>query len=330
MKSSREQASEPASTLYIACTAALAALILGLIIFLLIRGFQWQAALADLRAEPGIEILSVERSGFFKKRLLGLRDPLAPPAEEILLGNNIGPRSVELFLTEYHSLNTPYAIAREEQNMGKLESTRDSLIEAVGKFAEEIQSKRETDLEKITQMLFEAKFPEEMKSAEIEWENGEWLVEGELYEPTRSRFVAAAPDYLVEGELNYSKLVNLTKTRTESLGTQIKGTNLMTVDLDGEFTHVDQVIRLLNDYDEVCEVSKMPSPRLRIRVVSPESDETEDLRIASLWKKLTVDGGIDPARFEETILLLPEDGKAINENAEDDLLAFLEILPEHD
>ena len=104
---------EPKSTLYVAGSACLAAAILGLTLFLLVRGFQWRGALADLRAEPGIDILSVERVGFFKKRLLGLRDPLAPTAESILQKHDIGPHSSEVVLTEYHSLNTVYTIERE-------------------------------------------------------------------------------------------------------------------------------------------------------------------------------------------------------------------------
>ena len=101
---------EPKSTLYVLVSATVAAIILGMTIFLLVRGFQWRAALADLRAEPGIEILSVERLGFFKKRLLGLRDPLAQTAESILRKNNISPHTAEVILTEYHSLKTPYAL----------------------------------------------------------------------------------------------------------------------------------------------------------------------------------------------------------------------------
>ncbi|MDF1862977.1 MAG: hypothetical protein P1U87_22360, partial [Verrucomicrobiales bacterium] len=70
-------AEESKSTLYVVTSACLAAIVLGFTVFLLIRGFQWRGALAELRTEPGIEILSVERVGFFKKRLRGLRDPLA-------------------------------------------------------------------------------------------------------------------------------------------------------------------------------------------------------------------------------------------------------------
>ncbi|MBU6181075.1 MAG: hypothetical protein KGR69_15520, partial [Verrucomicrobia bacterium] len=165
---------EPRSTLYVLGSATLAALILGLTFFLLVRGFQWRAALADLRAEPGIEILSVERAGFFRKRLLGLRDPLAPSAESILLKHNIGPHSAEVVLTEYHSFNTPYATQREEAAAARFEALRDSVLTAVGTFADAAMRKREEDLEKITRMLFEARFPEAMKTVDLEWKDGAW------------------------------------------------------------------------------------------------------------------------------------------------------------
>lgn len=108
-RAAEDRGSRPRSTLYVLGASIMAALTLGLTFFLLVRGFQWRGALADLRAEPGIEILSVERAGFFKKRLLGLRDPLAPPADDFLRKHNLGPRAAELVLTEYHSLNTAYA-----------------------------------------------------------------------------------------------------------------------------------------------------------------------------------------------------------------------------
>jgi len=313
--------------LYIGASATLAAVILVFTLFLLIRGFQWRAALADLRAEPGIEILSIERSGFFKKRLLGLKDPLAPSPETFLRKHNIGPRSFELILTEYHSLNTPYEIQRKESDEASVEKLKESLIEAVAAYTEKMQKQREEDLEKITQMLFDTKFPEEMKSVDIEWRDGRWMVAGELFEPVHSGFVEAAPAALLEGEIDFSELTNLTETRTASLGEQISSTNLLTTDLDGEFTHVDQVIRLLADYDEVCEISRIPAPRLRLEIVSPD-ERQEDLRIASLWKELTVDGEIDPKRFEETLMILPESSEEGTPETDRDLLAFLKILSE--
>jgi hypothetical protein len=139
--------------------------------------------------------------------------------------------------------------------------------------------------------------------------------------------VEAAPAALLEGEIDFSELTNLTETRTASLGEQISTTNLLTTDLDGEFTHVDQVIRLLADYDEVCEISRIPAPRLRLEIVSPD-ERQEDLRIASLWKELTVDGEIDPKRFEETLMILPESSEEGTPETDRDLLAFLKILSE--
>ncbi len=217
---SARPAREPRSTLYVLGSATLAALILGLTFFLLVRGFQWRAALAALRAEPGIEILSVERTGFFRKAPSRLRDPLAPTAESILLKHNIGPHSVEIILTEYHSLNTPYAKQREEAGAAKFDALRDSVLKAVGEFADAATKKREEDLEKITRMLFEARFPEAMKTVDLEWGTAPGM-RAESFTPRSGEvFVRDSPACIVEGNLDFAGLVDLTAERTSTLRTR--------------------------------------------------------------------------------------------------------------
>lgn len=254
----------PESTRYVVGAAAVSALILGLTVFLLVRGFQWRGALAELRAEPGIEILSVERVGFFKKRLLGLRDPLAPDPASILRKHNIGPLSSELSLTEYHSLNTRYAIERENQRRNELEEVKDAVVSAIADFSSAMEAKREEDLERITKMLFEARFPETMESVDIEWKDDRWYVKGELFQPKHEQFVAEAPNYVVDGELDFSQLVDLTETKTAALREEIESTNLFSSDLDGEYVHVERIKRLVSTYDEVCRVSEIARPRLQL------------------------------------------------------------------
>ncbi|MEX2580574.1 MAG: hypothetical protein WD342_16060 [Verrucomicrobiales bacterium] len=288
--------SRPKSTRYVLGASTLAALTLGLTFFLLVRGFQWRGALADLRAEPGIEILSVERSGFFKKRLFGLRDPLAPSADYFLRKHNIGPRAAELVLTEYHSLNTAYAREREANRNAEIAELRDSVVEAVADFAEAMTAKREEDLEKITRMLFEARFPEAMESVDLEWNDGRWLVKGELYAPSHEQFVEAAPDTVVDGELDLSHLVNLTDSRTSSLRKEIESADLFTVDLDGNPVHLDRVKRLVATYDEVCGHSDLPLPRVRLEATVPEPNLPVD-RLDEVTSQLTAPGGIDKSRF---------------------------------
>ena len=273
------------STLYVIFSAVVAALIIGLTLFLLLRGLQWRAALSDLRAEPGIEILSTERVGFFKKRLRGLRDPLAPAAESILVRHGIGPWSCELALAEYHSLNTPYAAQRAADEAARYEGLRDSLIKAVGDHAESLAKQREADLEKITQMLFEARFPEAMKSVKLEWREGAWFVKGELYAPDREAFMAESPGYVVSGELDFSGLIDLTATRGAALRNDIESTNLLATDPDGKLAHIDRVKRLVSDYDEVCERSRLPLPTLRLELQGPPSPAATGLKSA-----LTTDG----------------------------------------
>ncbi|MAS91784.1 MAG: hypothetical protein CMO55_01205 [Verrucomicrobiales bacterium] len=287
---------EPRSLLYVASSATIAAVILGLTIFLLLRGFQWRGALADLRAEPGIEILSVERSGFFKKRLLGLRDPLAPSAESILLKHNIGPHAAEVVLTEYHSLNTKYAEQRADNQDAHVERAKEEFLKALSEFTESVNKKREADLEKITQMLFEARFPKAMETVDIEWKGGSWFVKGELYGPEHETFVEAAPEYIVEGELDFSHLKNLTETLGSSLRHQIESPNLLSKDLDGNLVHLDRIARLLTDYDEVAKKSNIPLPRIQLEVAGASLKELS-LELDFIREQLTGYPHIKPDRF---------------------------------
>jgi len=325
MKPPRESTSDPArevpeskSTLYVFSSAALAALILGMTLFLLVRGFQWRAALADLRAEPGIEILSVERVGFFKKRLLGLRDPLAPTAESILRKRNIGSNSAEVVLTEYHSLNTPYAVEREKSEAARFDELKNSLIAAVGEFAATTTAKREQDLEKITQMLFEARFPEAMKTVDLEWKEGAWWAKGELYAPEHKVFLAESPTYIVEGELKFDGLVNLTESRTSSIRQDIESTDLFTVDLDGNFVHVDRMRRLVSDLDLVCSKSGLPEPGFQLEILATDPVSMVD-KISSLKEGLTRAGGIRKERFLADFARESPAGEAPK--------AFLKLIP---
>ncbi|MEM1444366.1 MAG: hypothetical protein AAGF67_18620 [Verrucomicrobiota bacterium] len=292
------------STLYIVSSATLAAVILGLALFLVIRGFQWRAALADFRAEPGIEILSVERVGFFKKRLRGLRDPLAPTAESYLRKHHIGPHAAEVILTEFHSLNTPYALQRQENRDAEIKEIRDELIATVGAFAEDLKAQREEDMEKITQMLFEARFPEEMKTVGIRWQDGAWMIEGELYAPERKTFVAESPAYIIEGNLDFSGLVNLTEKKMKSLRSDIESTNLLETDFDGNLVHLERVTRLLLDFDSVCERSREPLPTLQLVFTDLETEHR-----SSILNLISFHEAIDKGRF------LPDSALA-NSNSE--------------
>jgi hypothetical protein len=309
---------EPKSTLYVFVSATTAAVILGFTIFMLVRGFQWRAALADLRTEPGIEILSVERLGFFKKRLLGLRDPLAPPAESILRKNNIGPHTAEVILTEYHSLNTPYALDREKAEQARFDDLRQSVLAAVGQFAATTTAKREADLERITQMLFQARFPEPMKTVALEWREGNWYARGELYAPAREAFVRESPAYIVEGELKFDHLVNLTESRTSAIRADLDATDLFTVDLDGGYVHIDRMRRLAADYDIVCRESGLPKPRFQLEILTADLAGVVH-QIAAVKKGLTSPGGIPADRF------LPDLAKELP--AGEKAKAFLRLVP---
>lgn len=303
---------------YVFASATIAAIILGLTIFLLIRGFQWRSALADLRAEPGIEILSVERAGFFKKRLLGLRDPLAPTAESILRKNNIAPHSVAVVLTEYHSLNTSYALEREKKEQARFDDLRQSVLMAVGKFAATTMAKRESDLVRITRMLFQARFPEAMKTVALDYEDGVWHAKGELYGPARKIFVEESPAFLVEGELKFDRLVNLTESRTSSIRADLASSNLFTVDLDGNYVHLERSRRLIADYDTVCRLSGLPAPRLQLEITSSDVGSIVH-QIAAVKRGLTAPGGIAGERFLTDVAREAPAGESTK--------AFLRIVP---
>ena len=297
------------STTYIVCSACLAALLLGMTIFLLVRGFQWRSALADLRSEPGIEILSVERLGFFKKRLRGLKDPLAPTAESIVTKHNIGPRSAEVLLTEYHSLNTPYAVARTEKEEARFNDLKSSLTTALGEFAKSMTEKREADLEKIAKMLFEARLPKAMESVEIDLEKGEWILEGELYEPARTTLLKEAPAYLVEGKLNVENLVDLTESRGSSLRKQIQTTNLLAIDIDGNGAHTQRIARLINDYDEVRKHSNLTFPRFQLVAQVSDRNGTQE-KLDAIREQLAAEAAITENRFLISSVQIKSDKEA--------------------
>ncbi len=292
----RREPREAPSALYIGGAASLAALIIGLSLFLLINAFQWRSALEALRDEPGIEVLSVERAGFFKKRLRGLRDPLAPTVESILQKHNLSPHRAEILMSEYHSLNTPYARQRQEAEAARLEEWRDTLLQAVGNYAEKTRLRREADLVTLTQMLFRLRFPEIMENVALEWREGRWHARGELYAPQREHFLREAPAFLVEGELNTQALIDLTVTRLETLRSEMESAELFSSDLDGQLVHIERMVRLLTDLDEVCRRSELPLARLQL-VLTTAPGETHRARFADLKSRLTRPGAIPPDRL---------------------------------
>ncbi len=243
------------------------AIILGIAIFFIVQNYQWQNAISQIRSEPGIEILSVERAGFLKKRIVGLRDPLAKNVPEILAKNGIDPVNVEVFLTEYHSLNTPFAEQRKDKNDSNASALRDSLVEAVGEFMRNSDHRREADLERITRSLFEIRFPEEMKTVELERTDSIWQVKGELLEPAFSNFKTEAPKFIFSGKLHFDKLKNITAIKTSSLRKGIESLNLFARSQeDGSLVYLQRIQRLVSDYDAVCRESEMPLPALQILV----------------------------------------------------------------
>ena len=221
--------------------------------------------------------------------------------------HNIGPHAAEVELAEYHSLNTPYARQREAAETARFDSLREDVLTAVGEFAEAASRQREEDLEKITKLLFETRFPEAMKTVDLEWRDGAWHAKGELYAPEREAFVAEAPSCIVEGELDFGGLVDLTAARTSVLGQQIEGPDLLAVDLDERPVHLERLVRLVRDYDEVCERSGLPKPALRLELLA--ADPSASLpRLAELKAAIAAPGAIPRDRFQDDLVRKGEPG----------------------
>tara|TARA_R110000850_G_scaffold66959_36_gene148667 strand:- start:583 stop:1560 length:978 start_codon:yes stop_codon:yes gene_type:complete len=311
---------ESRSAGYIIGSSFLAALMLGLTAFFLISGYQWRNALTDLRAEPGVEVIKVERIGFIKRRLLGLRDPLAPSIENILSRNGIAPHTVEIALTEYHSLNTTYALRREQEARDHSDLLQDALSKAVGKFAEAVNAKRDEDIEQMTRMLLDAKYPETMQKVNLQWHKGNWNAQGELYAPELETFASEAPSYILEGNLNLGELVDLTHRRCSALENDIGSTNLLSTDLDGNLVHIERMSRLVSEYDKVCELSDLSQPplRLEIHAANPQAihSRTEDIR-----NSLTLPDRIDSARFVLDAI--------VHDYSDSGPAVYLKLLPGH-
>jgi len=283
-----------------ALLGVLGALVLGGAIMFFIRGFQWRSALAELRAEPGIQIMSVRSVGLLKKRVTGLRDPLAPNPYKILQDHNIPPGQVDLQLTEYHSLNTPYGRQREEQRTRELLELRGKVIGVVGTLSEENRKLREDELGRISQLLLEIRFPEAMKKLNLQYNDGVWHADGQLLANEYSDFKQEASKYILNGAVDLDNIRNYTQARSDLLIRGIQSANLLDKDYAGEPAHIPRLARLIKEYDDLCVKSGVTPGRLKLILTAkfPETSQGEANKIAD---KLT-----DAAQLSETrIRMMP-------------------------
>lgn len=291
----------------IAFVSTICSLVLGITVFGLARETQWRAAIDALRAEPGIEVLDVESMGFFRKRISGLRDPLAPSPWKILEPHQIGPGSVELFLTEYHSLNTPYAKAREEESRLENGKLHENLVKVVTEFSDTLREQSDKDFEKLSKLVLEARFPKELGSVDVRFQDGIWVLEGSLFEPVYSNFVSAVPDYLVRGDLRTADLVNRTETETKELQALIESLDLFETNQDNQLVHLPRLCRLLKDYDRVCEISQIPLPRIRIEIDGHRREELEQ-NLQLVLEELKTGAGVSSGRLLPVVEITAENG----------------------
>ncbi len=296
-----------------ALAGVLGALALGFTTFTLIKGFQWRAAIAELRAEPGIEIMNVRSVGLLKKQVTGLRDPLAPNPYKIFENHNIPPAQVDLKLAEYHSLNTPYGRQREEQRSKELLELRGKVIGVVGALSEENRKLREDELGKISQLLLEIRFPEAMKKLNLRYDDGIWYADGQLLANEYSDFKQEASKFILNGAVDLENIGNYTQARNEMLVKGIQSPNLLDKDYSGEPAHIPRLARLIKEYDELCFKSGITPGRLKLILTSksPEKIEGDLHKIAD---KLT-----DAAQLSQTRLRIMPTQPGKGDEAKDTL-----------
>ena len=265
-------------------SAILAALVLGAGAFLLIRGYQWRGALTDLRTEPGIQVMGVRPIGILERQVVGLRDPLAPDPQSILLKHNIDPSRVDFQLSEYHSLNTTYGRKRARSEAREIEDLRNTLIGVVGTLSEENRRQKEDELGRISQILLEFRFPEEMKKLKLKYEDGVWYADGELLANEYEAFKTLAHKYILNGTVDFEKIGNFTTAKTNALKIGIESHNLLDKDLDGKPAHVSRIARLIRDYDALCLKSGVSPGKIELvlHTSEPEIYKPEVEKIAEM------------------------------------------------
>lgn len=305
------------SNLSVVGLGLLAAVVLGVGIFLLIRGLQWRGALSDLRAEPGIQVLGVRSLGPLKKQVIGLRDPLSPNPHRILQKHNISPERVDFKLSEYHSLNTPYGRQREVEREKELLELRGKVISVVGTLSEENRIQREHELGQISELLLEMRFPEAMQKLNLQYNDGVWYADGELLANEYEDFKALAPKYILNGTVDLDKIGNYTQEKTIALKKGIESANLLDKDYDGDPVHISRLARLIREYDALCEKSNVTPGRLKLVVKSNQPDRLEE-DVHEIAEKLAETAQIDSTRIRVTPPL-PIKGKTVEDRL------FLEI-----
>lgn len=299
------------ANLSVATLGGLGALVLGVGIFLLIRGVQWRAALSDLRAEPGIQVMTVRSIGPLQKQVIGLRDPLAPNPHKILQRHNIAPGRVDFQLAEYHSLNTPYGRKRQEEQERDLLELRGKVIEVAGTLSEENRKLREDELGRISQILLEMRFPEAMKKLNLQYDDGVWHADGQLLANEYEDFKAIAPKYILNGAVDLDNIGNYTQAKSEALIAGIQSANLLDLDYAGEPAHVPRLARLIREYDALCVKSGTSPGRIKLVLESNDPDGVVE-KVHEIADKLT-----DVALLEQTrirlIPPLPVKGKEVTD-----------------
>lgn len=289
-----------ASPITIGIVSTVAALVLGFAVFAAIQSFQWRGALAEMRAEPGIQIMSVRMVSPLKRQVHGLRDPLAPNPLVILEKHNISASRVDLKLTEYHSLNTPYGREREQMEIERFEGLRNTLVGVVGNLAEENRQMREEELGRISQLLLNMRFPDAMKKLQLKYDNGVWHADGKLLENEFVEFKAMAHRYILNGVVELDNIGNYTEEKLSSLVDGMESTNLLDIGLDGEPVHVARVARLIREYDQLSSSSGIEPERINLVLLAGEPEEHQDL-VNEIANQLTDQASLVQSRIRISV-----------------------------
>ncbi len=287
-------------------TMIVAALVLGSVVIGVIQGIKWRNALAAMRAEPGVEVVSVRQAGLFKKHILGLRDPLSKSPMAILEENGISARQVDLQMTEYHSLNTQFGRMREEGEAKQLRTFRQQMIGVAGQLSEEHRRQMDEELGKISSLLLEMRFPEAMRRLDLKYSDGIWYADGELPEDQFLDFKKEVHRFILNGDIDFNRLNNFTDAKLGSISAALYKLNLLDRDLNDNFVNLEQAAELIAEHDKHSEQSKRKKGTVRLILEAKDSSQYSD-HVHPIRLKLLDLTGLSAGRIRVEVPTPPKD-----------------------
>ncbi len=206
------------------------------VVISVLGNIKWNEAMAALRDEAGIEVIDAKNPFFGEKVVAGLRDPKAADPAAILKEAGIDVSNVTVRFAEYHSLNTTFAEERKAENAKRLGDLRMEFVESFGGMVTSVEKVRRRDLETMTKAVFQLRFPEAAKTADIYLDDDEWHLNGNLAEPLYSEVLAELPKLILTGEVNSDNLANSSEARLAKVREDINATTFIFLSGDDELS----------------------------------------------------------------------------------------------